>query len=358
MAFGVYGKHPAKGDFVEYGVPAALLRVVEAWLDKALAEAREALGPQWEQVWPRAPHLCFWLGEAIWGQPVAGVLAPSRDRVGRRFPLVWLASGADVPPPPAAGGDAGWWAALSGHAAAMLARSDLAQPAVLLEGAPHPIGEGVTDFTAAQFWATRPGADVAALWADVMLADHRSAASQRSYWWVAGDSVQPVAAPVDEGLFGLSEPEPEPEQETVPEDLPAEAAGAAGDAPDTEALADPLPDPDDGAEAVEAAPDLSAGAEAPPDEPSDDEDVWALVGVAEDDGGSPFDTPAGGLGLFAAPAPAAEAPAAAAALAAETVTAPPPPVAVAARPSQIWAGAGLPGGAVLAWFFRGHAGNG
>jgi type VI secretion system protein ImpM len=363
MAFGVYGKHPAKGDFVEYGVPPALLRVVEGWLDKALAEAREALGPQWEQVWPRAPHLCFWLGEAIWGQPVAGVLAPSRDRVGRRFPLVWLASGADVPPPPVAGADVSWWTALSVHAAAMLARSDLAQPAALLEGAPRPVGEGVAAFTAAEFWATRPGADVAALWADVAQADHRSAAGSRSFWWVAGDAVQAAPAPVDAAVFGLAETEAEAEDapEPAPEELPAEVEDAATDSAGEEAAADPLSGPEEADAAGEPASGPAAGTEAPSREPAGEEDVWALVGVAEDDGGSPFDTPAGGLGLFAAPAPVPAAVAAEVAAAAETVTAAPPPSAPpppAARHSQIWAGAGLPGGAVLAWFFRGHAGNG
>ncbi|MBL9054989.1 MAG: type VI secretion system-associated protein TagF, partial [Rhodobacteraceae bacterium] len=84
MALGVYGKHPAKGDFIDYGLPPAVLKRLEVWLDAALAEARTALGPAWEAVWPAAPRLHFWLGEGIWGEPVAGVMAASRDRVGRR----------------------------------------------------------------------------------------------------------------------------------------------------------------------------------------------------------------------------------------------------------------------------------
>ncbi len=354
MAFGVYGKHPAKGDFVEYGVPPALLRVLEGWLDKALAEARESLGPAWDQVWPEAPHLCFWLGEAIWGEPVAGVLAPSRDRVGRRFPLVWLASGADVPPPPVTGVAPDWWAALSAHAAAALARAEVAQPAALLDGAPRPLGEGVAGVAAPEFWAARPGSDVAALWADVTVADHRRAAAGRSYWWVTGEAGTVAAAPVASEAFAAETAAP-------PEEMPQEAEPepAADPAPAEPAPADlaPAPVPSE-AEAAEGAAEPQEGPEqvtAPADE-----DIWALVGVAEEDEGSPFDPAPGGLGLFAAPQPAPIQPAEAAAPAADTMVrqAPAARPAPLPRASQVWAGAGLPGGAVLAWFFRGHAGNG
>lgn len=349
MAFGVYGKHPAKGDFVEYGVPPALLRVLEGWLDKALAEARESLGPAWEQVWPEAPHLCFWLGEAIWGEPVAGVLAPSRDRVGRRFPLVWLASGADVPPPPVNGVAPDWWAALSVHAAATLARAEVAQPAALLEGAPRPMGEGVAGVAAPEFWAARPGGDVAGLWGDVTLADHRQAAAGRSYWWVAGDAVTVAAVQPVSGELSAEEAAP-------PAEMPQEAdADPSSDvAPLDPAPPDPVPSEAEAAE-VMIEPEEGQGQVAAPA----DEDIWALVGVAEEDEGSPFDPAPGGLGLFAAPQPAASQPAEAevAAPVADTVVRQ-LPAARLPRASQIWAGAGLPGGAVLAWFFRGHAGNG
>lgn len=68
MAFGVYGKHPAKGDFLSHGVPPAVQARLEVWLDAALAEARAALGADWQSVWPAAPALRLWLGEGIWGE--------------------------------------------------------------------------------------------------------------------------------------------------------------------------------------------------------------------------------------------------------------------------------------------------
>lgn len=311
MVLGVYGKHPAKGDFLQYGLPPAVLKPLETWLDAALAEARSTLGPAWEAVWPAAPHLHFWLGEAVWGTPVSGVMAASRDRVGRRFPLVLLACGGDVPPPPAVSGAAqDWHAALSVHLAACLARPVLDQPAELVSDAPWPdTGEGTVAPVPAEFWALRPGATVGVLWDEVALADHRRAAAGRSYWWTEGAEAQVVTA----------EPAEAPPTEDIPPDDPA-----------------PVPE----AETV-----------TPPPE----EDAWTLpeADIADDEG-SPFDAAPGGLGLFAAPepAPAFSAPEAVAEVA------PPAPTEIPPRPAQIWAGAGLPSGAVLAWFFRGHVGNG
>ncbi|GAB1478664.1 hypothetical protein MASR2M74_12120 [Paracoccaceae bacterium] len=311
MALGVYGKHPAKGDFIDYGLPPAVLKRLEVWLDAVLAEARTALGPAWEAVWPAAPRLHFWLGEGIWGEPVAGVMAASRDRVGRRFPLVMLATGGDVPPPPVTAAAQSWHVALSAHLAACMGRSVLDQPAELITDAPWPeAAEGVVAAVPSEFWAVRPGASAAALWEDVALADHRSAAAGRSYWWVAGDDA--VAAP---------EAAAEPEAASV-------AQPDISEPPELEAVAAPQ---------AEEGP-LEA-------------DAWALPDLPEDEG-SPFAS-GGGLSLFAAPEPGL-------ALAPVEEVAVPVLAAAEAAPrwSQVWAGTGLPSGAILAWFFRGHVGNG
>jgi type VI secretion system ImpM family protein len=299
MALGVYGKHPAKGDFIAHGLPPALQARLEVWLDATLAEAKEALGPVWPAVWPAAPPLHFWLGEGIWGEPVAGLMAPAQDRVGRRFPLVFLATGADAPPPPVIDAAQDWHQALSAHAVAQLLRRDLDHPGDLLNAMPHPaVAEGIAEPSPSDFWATRPGPEVGTLWQDVALADHRRAAAGRSYWWVVG-----VDAP------------------------------AAADV----LVFPPTPLPDD----------------MPP--PPDEADVWALSGVAADDESSPF---AGAVpGMFAPPAlpealvetempePALQEPQPSA----RRDRTPDP------RQAQIWAGAGLPSGKVLAWFFKGHA---
>ncbi len=328
MGLAVYGKHPAKGDFLEAGIPPSLKGLLEGWLDAVLAEARADLGPAWEQVWRDAPVLRFWLGEAIWGQPVAGVMAASQDRVGRRFPLVLLCAGTEAArvPAPTIGSDGGWYDAMAAHLAVGLARRDLAAPSDLLTGAVLPGAvEGQPEPGPDAFWAVRPGSSLTELLADIALTDHRRAVAGRSYWWVAGQD-----APVEEPAMAVapldvqeSEPAmPEPEAQVL--------------APSEVAAPEPAEPPEPALDATVAAP-----------EP----DAWDLpMASAEDD--SPFASGAG-LGLFAAPMAAdpahQDAPV--------VVTIPMPPPVPRLLYSQVWAGSGLPPGPVLAWFLRGVSAN-
>ena len=314
MALAVYGKHPAKGDFLEYGIPRALKPALEEWLDATLAEARETLGTQWQSVWPAAPMLRFWLGEGIWGAPVAGVMAPAQDRVGRRFPLVLLALGdaASALPPPVIDADQGWYDAACAHLADILGWETLDAPADLLTAAPAVAQSDPMPGPRA-FWAMRPGQDVGNLLADIALTDHRRASEGRSYWWVAG-SAEPVLV-------------------EAPVDLP-DSAPQADDAR-TDAAAH---------EAIELVAD-----DAPVADTASEPDPWGLAELPEPDD-SPFDAAPEGFSLFAPPEPGQlerveTAPLAHAVLAPRVLW------------SQVWAGSGLPSGAVLAWFFRGHAGN-
>jgi len=312
MALAVYGKHPAKGDFLDHGVPGALRPALEGWLDQVLAQARADLGSDWERVWAAAPPLRFWLGEAVWGQPVCGVMVPTQDRVGRRFPLVLMSVG-DAVPPPVVDPDQVWYDAMAAHLARMLAMGDLPGPAALLTGAPVPHG---TDAPGpSEFWAVRPGDATADLLADIAVTDHRRAAAGRSYWWVAGDA-----------------PPPEAEADVTPDDPEPALADPEPATPDMDAAPEPdlLPD---------AAPDLAAEADPSP---------WDMPDVDD----SPFAS-GGGLSLFAAPLPPETSRPVAA-----------PPTAFGDGPargplwSQVWAGEGLPSGPVIAWFLRGHDGNG
>ena len=191
---GLYGKHPAKGDFLESGLP--VQPALEAWLDGALAEARNGLGDAWETVWATARPLRFWLGPSLWGEPVAGVLATSADKVGRRFPLLIIGLGADCPPAPVIDAAQGWHDAVAAHLAGLLAAEDIAANTALAGLAPPtptalPAGPP-------EFWAVRPGADISGLWEDVAVTDHHRASHNRSYWWQTGGSHAQVWA--GEGL--------------------------------------------------------------------------------------------------------------------------------------------------------------
>lgn len=98
-AVGVFGKLPARRDYVRHGVDPRLMRIVDPWLQDAVAESRRALGDAWLDHWLRAPIWRFWLGPRILGQPVLGALMPSVDGVGRYFPLCLLGVFDGVPPP-------------------------------------------------------------------------------------------------------------------------------------------------------------------------------------------------------------------------------------------------------------------
>jgi type VI secretion system protein ImpM len=192
MRIGLYGKHPARGDFIDSGIAHNLLHPLERWLDAVLPSVRASLGPGWEQVWdqgpPARPAISFWLGEAIWGEVVAGVMVPSRDRVGRRFPLLILAYGPaeTALPAPVIDSCQDWYAAMAAGLHQALEETDFQSPADLIAGLPKPLPDKAHDPAPTEFWAVRPGVDVAALLADITQTDHRRALTGRSYWWRAG----------------------------------------------------------------------------------------------------------------------------------------------------------------------------
>ena len=90
-ATGIYGKHPGFGDFISAGLPALAESHMVPWWTALLSDTRDWLGDAWEPVWDNAQPIRFWIGGAVWGGPhLRGVARASRDKVGRRFPLLSL----------------------------------------------------------------------------------------------------------------------------------------------------------------------------------------------------------------------------------------------------------------------------
>jgi type VI secretion system protein ImpM len=79
MSPGFFGKIPATGDFVQRNLSAEFVREWDRWVARHLAPL---LG---QDRWTEG-GLNFLLGPASFG-PTAGIVLPSTDRVGRRFPL-------------------------------------------------------------------------------------------------------------------------------------------------------------------------------------------------------------------------------------------------------------------------------
>ena len=93
---GFFGKLPGRGDFLRRDVAPGFVELWDGWLARALAESREAIGPDWTELFLTAPVWHFLVGaERGGGWAQAGVLCPSVDRVGRCYPLTVLAPLAD-----------------------------------------------------------------------------------------------------------------------------------------------------------------------------------------------------------------------------------------------------------------------
>lgn len=109
----LFGKLPARRDFIARNVPGPVLEVVEPWLQESLAQSRESLGKGWLELYLAAPMWRFWWARSLAGAGAAGVLMPSVDRMGRYFPLLGFVLApreVDFALPSAA--DDGWYLAL------------------------------------------------------------------------------------------------------------------------------------------------------------------------------------------------------------------------------------------------------
>jgi type VI secretion system protein ImpM len=87
-AAGWFGKMPSLGDFASRRLPPAFVSHWDTWLQQELERSHEALGAEWLSIYMVAPVRRFWLaGGAVGPREWLGVLMPSVDSVGRRFPF-------------------------------------------------------------------------------------------------------------------------------------------------------------------------------------------------------------------------------------------------------------------------------
>ena len=187
LHLGLFGKHPVKGDFIEAGLSVTLRSGLEQWLDATLSACRQNLGPAFEPLWDIAPpkRICFWIGETLAGEVVAGLLQPSRDKAGRRYPLLVLISGPPgaSPLPPVLASPLAWTATLATHFDAILSQDGFTSATALLDGLALPVLADRQDGEDANLLAMRQDGDIDLLCKDAAAADHRRGAAARSYWW-------------------------------------------------------------------------------------------------------------------------------------------------------------------------------
>ncbi len=90
--FGAFGKMPSAGDFFRLNTPGGFVRVWDAWLQQVMLDGKTAYGSGFDAHYMSAPIWRFTLPAGLAGAAsVWGVMMPSVDRVGRRFPLTLVA---------------------------------------------------------------------------------------------------------------------------------------------------------------------------------------------------------------------------------------------------------------------------
>jgi len=155
---GLFGKLPARGDFVRGGLPGSFVTPWDAWLQAALAASQARLGGDWLPAWLEAPVWRFGLSAGLCGpEPVLGTMLPSVDRVGRYFPLTLAVVFAPDSAPGEWDGGESW---LDGAEAAGFAalEQDATQEQVV---ALLPLPPGVPPIGAGSHWWTGGGPRVA-----------------------------------------------------------------------------------------------------------------------------------------------------------------------------------------------------
>jgi type VI secretion system protein ImpM len=194
MHYGLFGKLPARRDFIAHSVPRAFLRGWETWLEKGMSESRANLGAKvWEEAFRIAPIWRFWLGAEVCGETIAGAFMPSMDAVGRYFPLTLIAvPDGDTLNPPDTDPRDGWFEKIEEILLSAL------EPERSLEAVLEEIGT----LTKADLHATmaqpgvqpklgpllndRPALPLSELFAVCRLAYQDCSLAATTFWWTAG----------------------------------------------------------------------------------------------------------------------------------------------------------------------------
>jgi len=199
MQCGIYGKYPAKRDFVVHNLQRPFLTFWENWLQSAVAASREQLGSDWQQTFLTAPIWRFWLGEAICGTTTCGAIMPSVDGIGRYFPLSICAcapAGMRIDPPPVDSME-DWYRTVEEALLRTLAEDFSGEPPEIvatlafprLEAAPQANSASVPD--AAKPLARGAGRSLKDAFSMYLARDVGELYDRRTYWWTRGGRDSP-----------------------------------------------------------------------------------------------------------------------------------------------------------------------
>jgi type VI secretion system protein ImpM len=214
MQCSLYGKVPAKRDFIAIGAPREFLNAWEPWLQGAISASRTELGDKWQSAFLTAPIWRFWLGADICGRCVIGAFMSSLDGVGRYFPLTLFACADDdaAIPPPEFGSQDDWFDTAEAFLMSTLDHDAKFETMTAELGAlPSPFqefpkapaqGEGCNSNTNTRAIPAH-GRSFSELFSSIRRCDHVKIYAGSTFWWtIGGEGIEPVA------LFGKGMPDP------------------------------------------------------------------------------------------------------------------------------------------------------
>jgi type VI secretion system protein ImpM len=188
MTVGVFGKLPARRDYVQHRVEARLMELLDPWLQGAVSESRKALGDDWLDIYLKAPIWRFWFGPKITGRSVMGALMPSVDGVGRYFPLCVVGTFETPIGPPEINEQSTWFDAV--ETLMLTALSD--------DGTYEALLEGLEALPAPDHSLVVPpdGADIRGMFQTLRHAQWRELYDPFTCWWATaagGTNAEPSA---------------------------------------------------------------------------------------------------------------------------------------------------------------------
>lgn len=194
MSAGLFGKLPAKRDFIGANAPRRFLDVWEPWLQAGLATSKQMLGQAWIEAYNRAPIWRFWLGAGLCGEATIGAFMPSVDGVGRSFPLaIFAGESGDLLPPPEFDPNEDWCEAaeailLSALEAEATLEGVAARVAAMPKPALEPRSRSVAGMQelAGGVLARDIDRQVSAAFLAARRFGHRDAFAGLSFWWTIG----------------------------------------------------------------------------------------------------------------------------------------------------------------------------
>jgi type VI secretion system protein ImpM len=202
MSAGLFGKLPARRDFISANASKRFLHVWEPWLQSGIAMSRQMLGPAWTEAYNRAPIWRFWLGSDFCGEATIGAFMPSVDGVGRAFPLTIFAGEAEnFMAPPEVNSNEQWCEDAEGillealkEGATLEAildkvarmRAPFAQPRA---GAP----EGLSELRDGTILIRKVDQETLRAFGEARQFGNRRALAHESFWWtIGGGGLQPL----------------------------------------------------------------------------------------------------------------------------------------------------------------------